>query len=98
MTGTKRYDVNMVITPQIIADQLAAYLHHNITLAQLVDWAEQQMLDSDFESSTVRDAVAVLGLADVRTFGLTWEDCQALFQKLGFAARVEIGTASASST
>jgi hypothetical protein len=80
----------MLITRQIVADQIAAYLHHQLSLDQLADWAERQIMDGDFESSIVRDAVARLGVADVRAFGLTWEDCQRLFGDLGFAARVEI--------
>jgi len=77
----------------MVADQLAAYLREQMTLGQLVDWAENQMMEGEFESATVRDAAARLGLADVRAFGLTWEDCQRLLRDLGFAAHVEIGTA-----
>ncbi len=83
----------MRVTRQIVADQLAAYLHDQISLGELVDWAEEQVMEGEFESATVRDAVARLGLADVRAFGLTWEDCQRLLRDLGFAAHVEIGTA-----
>jgi len=46
--------------------------------------------DGEFESPAVRDAVARLGVADVRAFGLTWEDCQRLLRDLGFEAHVEI--------
>ena len=83
----------MRVTRQIVADQLAAYLRDQISLGELVDWAEEQVMEGEFESATVRDAVARLGLADVRAFGLTWEDCQRLLRNLGFAAHVEIGTA-----
>ncbi len=83
----------MRVTRQIVADQLAAYLRDQISLGELVDWAEEQVMEGEFESATVRDAVARLGLADVRAFGLTWEDCQRLLRGLGFAAHVEIGTA-----
>jgi cobyrinic acid a,c-diamide synthase len=83
----------MRVTRQIVADQLAAYLRDQISLGELVDWAEEQVMEGEFESATVRDAVARLGLADVRAFGLTWEDCQRLLRDLGFAAHVEIGTA-----
>jgi hypothetical protein len=31
-----------------------------------------------------------LGVADVRAFGLTWEECQQLLGDLGFAAQVHI--------
>lgn len=80
----------MQVTRQIVVQHLGAYLRHQTTLAQLVDWAERQVMDAQFESPAVRDVVARLGLADVRAFGLTWEDCERLLRELGFAARVEI--------
>lgn len=33
---------------------------------------------------------SILGVADVRAFGLTWADCEELLAKLGFSARIEI--------
>lgn len=83
----------MSITRQNVADKLGAYLHQQVSLGELVDWAERQIMESDFESNTVRDVVARLGLADVRAFGLTWDDCQRLLHNLGFAAQVYIETA-----
>ena len=82
----------MLTTRQIVAEQLAAYLADQLSLEALVDWSEQQVMEGDFESPTVRDAVARLGVADVRAFGLTWEDCQRLLHSLGYAARVEIAS------
>ena len=86
----------MLITKKIVADKIAAYLHHDITLAQLVDWAERAMMEDEFEESglpAIRSAVSRLGVADVRAFGLTWEDCEELLGQLGFSARVSIITA-----
>jgi len=80
----------MTITTQIVAEKLADYLQHRSTLDQLVDWSENQVMEGEFESSVVRDAVARLGLADVRAFGLTWEDCERLLGAVGYSARVEI--------
>jgi hypothetical protein len=83
----------MVITKQLVAEQIAAYLHHDITLAQLVDWTENAMMDGEFEAASVSvlaSVVSRLGVADVRAFGLTWEDCEQLLERLGFTARVEI--------
>lgn len=80
----------MEVTRQMVADKLAAYLQRRLALAALVDWSEQQVMDADFESAAVQNAVARLGLADVRAFGLTWEDCQRLLGELGYTARVEI--------
>ena len=86
----------MLIAKKIVADKIAAYLHHDITLAQLVDWAEHAMMEDEFEDSglaAIRSAVSHLGVADVRAFGLTWEDCEDLLSQLGFSARVSIITA-----
>ena len=83
----------MTITKQTVADQIAAYLHHELTLAQLVDWAEQSLLDGELaerDASTLAAVIARLGVADVRTFGLTWDDCENLLHQLGFSSRVEV--------
>lgn len=80
----------MQITRQMVAEKLAAYLRHQSSLDQIVDWAERQVMDGEFESATVRDAAARLGVADVRAFGLTWEDCERLLRDLGYEARVDI--------
>jgi hypothetical protein len=85
--------MSQVITRQLVADKLAAYLQHDLSLADLVDWAESAMMDAEFERqhlSTIRDVVARLGLADIRAFGLTWEDCEELLKRLGYAAHVQI--------
>ena len=86
----------MLITKKIVADKIAAYLHHDITRAQLVDWGEQAMMEDELEENglaAIRSAVSRLGVADVRAFGLTWEDCEELLSQLGFSARVSIITA-----
>ena len=83
----------MTITKQTVADKIAAYLRHDISLAELVSWAEEAMGEGDFaeqDADVIADAVARLGVADVRAFGLTWEDCEQLLRKLGYAARVDI--------
>jgi hypothetical protein len=83
----------MVITKQSAADKIAAYLHHQITLAQLVEWSERALMDGEFsksDASTLADVVSRLGVADVRAFGLAWDDCEELLLKLGFAPRVEV--------
>lgn len=83
----------MMITKQTVADKIAAYLHHEITLAQLVDWSEQAILNGEFaerDVQTLSSVVGRLGVADVRAFGLTWEDCEELLRRLGFASRVEV--------
>jgi len=38
----------------------------------------------------IRLVIARLGVADVRAFGLLWEDCEALLRQLGYTVRLEI--------
>jgi len=86
----------MTITKQIVADKIAAYLHHEVSLEQLVDWAENAVMEGEFaarDSAPLSAVISRLGLADVRTFGLTWEDCEQLLKQLGFSTRVEVVTA-----
>jgi len=83
----------MTITKQTVANQIAAYLHHELTLAQLVDWAENAMMDgelADRDAKTLSSVIGRLGVADVRAFGLVWDDCEELLHLLGFSPRVEV--------
>jgi hypothetical protein len=50
-------------------------------------------MDGEFDPthlSTIRDVVARIGVADVRAFGLSWEDCEQLLTQLGHSAQVSI--------
>jgi hypothetical protein len=83
----------MPVTKQAAANKIAAYFHHEITLAQLVDWAEDAVREGEFaerEMEALRFVIPRLGLADVRAFGLTWEDCEQLLARLGYRARIEV--------
>ena len=85
--------MSQVIKRQVVANKLAAYLQHDLPLAGLVAWAESAMMDGELESehfTAIRDVVARLGVADVRAFGLTWDDCEQLLKQLGYSAHVEI--------
>ena len=62
-----------LITTETVARKLTAYLHHELDLAGLVDWAEGIMMDGEFEPEhhdVIRDVVSRLGLADVKSFAL----------------------------
>ena len=81
------------ITSKIVADKLTAYLHGELTLSDLVDWAENIMIESDFEESNfeiLHEIVSRLGVADVKAFGLTWEDCEQFLKQLGYSVKVEV--------
>jgi len=86
-----------MITRNTLASQLRDYLQRRITRAALVDWAEHAMMEDEFDESdldTIRDITSRLGLADVREFGLTWEDCEGYLLRLGYRTRVDVVQAS----
>jgi len=82
----------MLITKEVIRDQLLAYLNQRITLEQLVDWAENALCDGELETNDIEllsDILARLGLADVHEFGLSWEEYSAFLARLGYQLQVE---------
>lgn len=82
-----------LITSGTVAGKLTAYLHHELDLAGLVDWAEDAMMEGRFDPEhhdTLRDVVSRLGLADVKAFALAWEDCERFLARLGYDVRIEV--------
>lgn len=83
----------MVITREMVARKLIDYLHHRIGLTALVDWAEDVMQEGELDEpdfETLRDIVSRLGLADVKAFGLTWEECETFLKRLGYQVHIEV--------
>ena len=88
----QRY-LEMKITREWVAKQLGDYLQGKLSLPSLVDWAESAMCDGDFDeaqSAVLSDIVARIGVADVRAFGLTWEECREMLSSLGLSAKVNL--------
>ncbi len=86
-----------MITRDSLASQLRDYLQHRITRTALVDWAEHAMMNEEFDDrdlDTIRDITSRLGLADVREFGLTWEDAEGFLSRLGYRTKVDVVQAS----
>ncbi len=81
-----------MITKKTIAGKLLAYLQHETSLAELVAWAEQALLNADYKddsSHTIRNILAQLGMADVKAFGLEWRECESIMERLGFKLEVK---------
>lgn len=58
-----------------------------------MDWAERALMEAELDErdlESLRDALARLGLADVKAFGLSWEDCEQLLMRLGYRALVQV--------
>ena len=88
----------MKITRQNVGQKLIDYLYHRITLAELVDWAESAMMEADFEEQDyeiVRDIVSRVGLADVKAFGITWENCEDFLSRLGYRLMIKVSETQA---
>ena len=81
------------IKAKVVAEKISSYLHHEIELSELVEWAENTMLEGDFDDKNheeLRDIVSRLGVADVKAFGLTWEDCENFLNQLGYGVKIEV--------
>ena len=74
-----------LITAEVLADQIKAYLQHQLSLKELVDWAENAMMDGEFEETedyALRDITGRLGVADVKAFALSGEDFKQFLSQL----------------
>lgn len=81
-----------MITRQHVSEHLLNYLNGQITLAQLVEWAEQCMVDGGFypdeDIQVLVDIVMYLAGADTDYFPLTWEVCTDFLRQLGVQVQV----------
>jgi hypothetical protein len=83
----------MVVTKKILVDKLLQYINRQIDLAALVSWSEEMMQEADLDGKDfelIRDILGRIGLADVREFGLTWDDSYEYLHRLGFDVKVEL--------
>lgn len=83
----------MLVTREMLVEMLLKYINRTIALSKLIDWAEEMLREADIEEGSfelIRDILARIGLADVREFGLTWDDCYEYLQRLGYNVKVEL--------
>ncbi|MFQ3646375.1 MAG: hypothetical protein SNJ54_06075 [Anaerolineae bacterium] len=82
----------MTITRQTVSDKLLAYLNAHITLAELVDWAENTFIEDVLEPvedvDMLNDVLSYLAAADTAQFPLTWDICADFLAKLGVKVQV----------
>jgi hypothetical protein len=82
-----------MITRHEVAQKVIDYLQHRLALAELVDWAERALMEGDLDErdlEVLRESLARLGLADVKAFGLSWEECEQLLARLGYRIQVQV--------
>ncbi len=82
----------MKVTKKDLGEKILAYLNRLISLNELVNWAEEIIQETDYaeeDFEKIKKILAHLGLADVKEFGLSWDDCYSYLSQLGYKVRVE---------
>lgn len=82
----------MKINKKMVFDKIQKYLNHEITIEGLVDWAENAIMEAEFDDQDfdlILKIVSRIGLADVKAFGLTWEECESYINELGYRVKLE---------
>jgi hypothetical protein len=73
--------------------QLSRYLDGEISLKEMVGWAEDLIMDG-FEANPVETEIIYrLGTADAENFELSWEELAQILHQLGYRARLELQVA-----
>ena len=84
----------MILTKQQLAHNMLNYLQHKTFFTDMVEWAESAFMEGEIQGEdpeVVRDILARLGLADVKAFGLFWEECNDIMRKLGYVLKIDAG-------
>lgn len=83
----------MKVTKDDIKNKLLQYLNNQLTLEQLVAWSEKMVQEAEYDEKDfglIRDILSRLGVADVKAFGLTWDDCSKILSSLGYQIKVAV--------
>ncbi len=83
-----------IITSEVLADRIRTYLQCQLSLEDLVEWAENAMMEGEFEETedyVLRDITGRLGVADVKAFSLSKEDLKQFLSQLDHTLRKENG-------
>lgn len=85
------------MTRQIILDTLKAYLNHQMTLNELVNWGHRTLIEATFPENEdvelLMDILLHLAAADTRSYPLTWEVLSDFLARLGGDAKVIVKVA-----
>jgi hypothetical protein len=83
----------MVVTEEVLTNIIAQYLNRGMAREELVDWAENMICHAEFggkDAELLKRITGHLGLADVKEFGLSWDDCYNYLHELGHNITVTI--------
>ena len=83
-----------MLTRHEVLNRIIAYLNHELTLPELVDWAEDALIEPEIPTSEdadlLMDVLMYLGAADSRGFPLTWEKLSEFVERLGGSLGVSV--------
>jgi len=82
-----------MITRRTVAQRIEGYLNGRVPLDEMVDWAENALLAGELsprDAALLSQVLGRLGVADVREFGLTWDDCRLFLAQLGYQVHLEV--------
>jgi ABC-type enterochelin transport system ATPase subunit len=85
-----------MITRELVAEKINNYLTHKITKEELVEWAEFNLQEAEFEEEyfdQINEAISKIGLTDAKNFELLWEDYETILKSLGYNIHVIISKA-----
>lgn len=81
-----------MIDRQLVTSKILAYLNGEVTLAEIVDWAENCFIEGGFEPDDdidlLTDIVSYIAGADTKGFPLTWNMIHEFLDQLGMPVRV----------
>ena len=83
----------MKVTKKELVVKIVAYLNRSITIKQIVDWAESMICEAEYDEKDfelIREILSRLGVADVKEFGLSWDDCYDYLSRLGYRIKVTV--------
>ncbi len=80
-----------MITRAAVVDKFLSSLNREMSLDELVDWAEDAVFEADLDpddADLLMDILGYLGAADSPGFELTWEVCYDILTRLGSPVKV----------
>jgi hypothetical protein len=83
----------MKVSKENIVNEILSYLNRSISLEQMVDWAENMIREAEYDEKDfelIKEILGRLGLADVKEFGLSWDDCYDYLSRMGYQVKVSI--------
>ncbi|HRE40538.1 MAG TPA: hypothetical protein PLG90_04320 [Ignavibacteria bacterium] len=80
----------MKINKENIAEKILEYLQRKITFEGLVNWAENSIMNDEFDNTDlpiIKEIVGRIGLSDVKEFGINYDDLTDMLNKLNYELR-----------